>query len=156
MNIRYSFLLFLFCLPVAAWAQGPTTTSRQLNFCGQSYTAPAGCVAVTDHEMACEDVQLSWDYLDFKDYRALGEEYMAQVRRGLKGVHQEPATFYLLGNEVKGYKLTYKNFNGLAYKLLACSIVSGQPLVVQLSTPTDPTSNAAIPAFAQQFVRVSK
>ncbi|MBC6611404.1 hypothetical protein H8B15_10745 [Hymenobacter sp. BT507] len=156
MNIRYSFLLFLFWLPLGAWAQGPMPVSRQLNFCGQPYTAPVGCVAVTEHELACEDAQLSWVYLDFKDYRALGEEYIAQVRRGLKGVHQEPATFYLLGNEVKGYKLTYKNFNGLAYRLVACSVVNGQPLVIQLTTPTDPVSNAAIPAFAQQFVRVSK
>lgn len=155
MNARYSLLLLFICCSFAAFGQGPTTASTSLNLCGQSYAAPAGCVALTEHELACEGYQLSWVYLDARDYRSAAEQYIAQIRHELKGAKQEPIDCFVLDKPTKGYKITYKIPDGLAYQLLAYSVVNGQPLVIQLKLPSEPISNQAIPAFARQFMRVS-
>jgi len=74
----------------------------------------------------------------------------------MKKFKKEPVTCYLLGNQVKGYKISFKTDQGTAHQLLAWGLANEQLVLVQLSLNKEPKTNEDIPAFPGQLISLSK
>jgi len=88
--------------------------------------------------------------------QSVPEQFISQMAGQMKKFKKEPITCYLLDNEVKGYRISFKKDNGAAYQLIAYGIANGQPVLVQLSLDSEPKSNEDIPEFPRQIIRLTK
>ena len=74
----------------------------------------------------------------------------------MKKFKKEPVTCYLLDNQVKGYKISFKTDQGTGYQLMAYGMANEQLVLVQLSLDKEPKTGEDIPSFARQMISLSK
>ena len=84
------------------------------------------------------------------------DQIINQMAGQMKKFKKEPVTCYLLDNQVKGYKISFKTDQGTSYQLMAYGLANEQLVLVQLSLNKEPKTDDDIPAFPRQMIRLSK
>jgi|SRR5579863_2634121 len=149
-------LLFSFIFIVtSSFAQTPGNGDT-VNFCFMKYKIPAGCKAPSEYQVKCDDYSISWIYLTPQTFQTMPGKVLNQMAVQMKKFKKEPVTCYLLGNEVKGYKISFKTDQGTSHQLMAYGYANEQLVLVQLSLDHEPKTDDDIPAFAKQMIRLSK
>jgi len=131
-------------------------TGDTINFCFMKYKIPAECKAVSESQVKCDDYSMSWVYLTPQTFQTTPDQVINQMAGQMKKFKKEPVTCYLLGNQVKGYKISFKTDQGTAHQLLAWGLANEQLVLVQLSLNKEPKTNEDIPAFPGQLISLSK
>jgi hypothetical protein len=84
------------------------------------------------------------------------EQFVIQMTSQVKVLKKEPLTCYLLGTQAKGYLVSFKKGDGIAYQVIAWGIANQQPVLVQLILSNEPKKNEDIPVFPGQIIRLTK
>lgn len=152
MKQLFSMLLLLVALTASAQKQ-----IDSLSFCSIKYKVPADAKAESEYQIQGSNYSMMWLYMNQQMMDAnLPEQFISQMEGQMKKFKKEPIAVFLLGNKVKGYKVNFKKDNGTGYQIIAYGTANEQPVLVQLSLNTEPKSNADIPEFARQIVKLSK
>ncbi len=146
--------LFLFAA-VSSFAQAPGKGDT-ISFCFIKYKIPAGCSAASEYQVKCDDFSMTWIYLTPQSLQTTPDQFISQIAGQTKKFKKEPVTCYLLGNQVKGYAISFKTDQGTGHQLIAYGIANEQPVLVQLSLDKEPKTNEDIPAFPRQMIGLSK
>jgi hypothetical protein len=150
------FLIFLFLtIAVNSFAQNPDKGDT-ISFCFIKYKIPAGCKAASEFQMKCDDYSMTWIYLTPQTFQTMPDQIISQMAGQMKKFKKEPVTCYLLGNQVKGYKISFKTDQGTSHQLMAYGLANEQLVLVQLSLDKEPKTDDDIPAFPGQMIRLSK
>ena len=142
-------------LATTTFGQTPSKIDT-LTFCFNKYKVPTGCTAQSEYQVKCNNYSIVWLYMTEPMLQSVPEQFISQMAGQMKKFKKEPITCYLLDNEVKGYRISFKKDNGAAYQLIAYGIANGQPVLVQLSLDSEPKSNEDIPEFPRQIIRLTK
>jgi hypothetical protein len=127
-----------------------------INFCFIKYKIPAGCKAVSEYQVKCDDYSMSWIYLTPQNFQSTPDQIISQLSAQTKKFKKEPVTCYLLNNQVKGYRLSFKTDQGISHQLMAWGLANEQLVLVQLSLNKEPQTDGDIPSFPGQIIRFSK
>ena len=125
-------------------------------FCLNKFKVPTGCVATSEYQLKCDNYSMVWLYMTAQMLQTMPEQFVNQMEQQTKKFKKEPATCFLLGKEVKGYKISFKASKGTTYQLIAYGIANGQPVLTQLSLGHQPETNEDIPDFPRQIIRLTK
>ena len=149
-------LIFSFLFITAnSFAQTPGKGDT-ISFCFIKYKIPAECKATSEYQVKCDDYTMSWTYLTPQTAQTMPDQILKQMAGQMKKFKKEPVTCYLLGNPVKGYKISYKTDQGTGYQLMAYGMANEQLVLVQLSLDKEPQTGEDIPAFPRQMISLSK
>lgn len=149
-------LLLTLVAPLLATAQTAPAAST-VNFCGQDLTVPAGCIIDNKYQVSCQDYQMLWMYLDYRMLKEFPAVYVRQQEKKHKHTETQPLECFILETPAKGYRLSYPTeAGGMAYELIAYGTAKGQPVLVQITLPTDPDKTADLPTLARQILRLPK
>ena len=151
---HFLILSFLF-MTACAFAQ-TTDKGDTVNFCFIKYKIPAGCKAISEYQVKCDDYSMTWIYLTPQTFQSMPDQIINQMAGQMKKFKKEPVTCYLLGNQVKGYKISFKSDQGTGHQLMAWGLANEQLVLVQLSLDREPKTDDDIPAFPRQMIRLSK
>jgi hypothetical protein len=150
-------LLIISFLFIAATSVAQTPGKGDtINFCFIKYKIPAGCKATSEYQVKCDDYTMNWIYLTPQNAQSMPDETIKQMAGQMRKFKKEPVTCYLLNNQVKGYKISYKTDQGMGHQLMAYGMANEQLVLVQLSLDKEPQTDEDIPAFARQMIRLSK
>jgi len=127
-----------------------------ISFCFIKYKIPAGCKASSEYQVTCNDYTVTWIYLTPQTFQTMPDQLISQMAGQMKKFKKEPVTCYLLDNQVKGYKISFKTDQGTSHQLMAYGLANEQLVLVQLSLNNEPKTNEDIPAFPRQMIRLSK
>jgi hypothetical protein len=150
------FLTSIFILFAAAAIGQTSKKIDTLSFCYIKYKLPAGCTAESEYQVKCDDYSMTWLYMTPQMLQSMPDQVVNQMAGQMKKIKKEAITCYLLDNQVKGYKISFKNDKGTGYQLLAYGFANEQPVLVQLSLDKEPKTNEDIPEFPRQMIRLSK
>jgi len=134
-------------------------TSKQidsLSFCHNKYKAPSGCKTESEYQLDCNNYSIQWLYLNDEMLKTMPEQFVSQLAGQMKKFKKESFAPYLLDKEVNGYKISYKSDNRIKFQIIAYGIANGQPVLVQLTLDKEPMTNADIPEFARQIIKLTK
>ncbi|HET7001786.1 MAG TPA: hypothetical protein VFI33_10770 [Puia sp.] len=148
------FFSFLFIF-TNSFAQTPFNGDT-VNFCFIKYKVPEGCKATSEYQVKCDQYSMTWIYLTPQIFQTMPDQVINQMAGQMKKFKKEPVTCYLLGNPVKGYKISYKTDEGTGHQLIASGMANEQLVLVQLSLDREPKTDDDIPAFPRQIIRLSK
>lgn len=151
---QFLILSFLFTA-TSSLAQIPGNGDT-VSFCFIKYKIPAGCKAASEYQVKCDDYSMSWIYLTPQTFQTMPDQIINQMAGQMKKFKKEPVTCYLLGNPVKGYKISFKTDQGTGHELLAYGLANEQLVLLQLSLNKEPKTDEDIPAFPGQIIRLSK
>ncbi len=128
-----------------------------LNFCSNKFQVPVGCKAESEYQIECDNYSMVWLYMNEDMLKGgLPEQFIDQMKEQVKQFKKEPIVAFVLGKEFKAYKISLKDEkNTSRYQLVAYGIANGQPVLVQLSLISEPKSNADIPEFPKQIIKLS-
>jgi hypothetical protein len=150
------FLIFSFLFTVSSsFAQTPGS-GDEISFCFIKYKIPAGCKATSEYQVKCDNYSMTWIYLTPQTFQTMPDQVIKQMAGQMKKFKKEPVTCYLLGNPVKGYKISFKTDQGTGHQLMAWGLANEQLVLVQLSLDREPKTDDDIPAFPGQMIRLSK
>jgi hypothetical protein len=150
------FLIFSFLFIAAnSFAQVPEKGDT-ISFCFIKFKIPAGCKAASEYQVTCDDYSMTWIYLTPQTFQTMPDQLISQMAGQMKKFKKEPVICYLLGNQVKGYKISFKTDQGTSHQLMAYGLANEQLVLVQLSLDKEPKTNEDIPAFPRQMIRLSK
>jgi hypothetical protein len=150
-------LLILFLLVIAGSAFGQETKQTDtLSFCGKTFKIPDGCKAESAYQLECDTFSIQWLYMNDAMLKTMPDRVVAQLEEQMKDFKKEPFTPYLSGTKVMGYKVSYKVNSNPVYQIIAYGVVNSQPVLLQLTQKNEPKTNASIPEFARQIVRLTK
>ena len=127
-----------------------------LSFCNRKYKTPPGCLTASEYQVKCDDYMIQWIYMNEELLKTLPDQFITQLGAQLRDFEKVSISPYLFDNEAKGYKTKFLSDNGIYYQLIGYGIANGQPVLVQLTLYKDFMSNDDIPAFARQFIRLTK
>jgi hypothetical protein len=149
-------LIFSFLFIVTtSFAQTPGNGDT-VNFCFIKFKIPAGCKATSEYQVKCDNYSMTWIYLTPQTFQTMPDQVINQMAGQMKKFKKEPVTCYLLGNPVKGYKISFKTDQGTGHQLMAWGLANEQLVLVQLSLDREPKTDDDIPAFPGQMIRLSK
>jgi hypothetical protein len=149
-------LIFFFLFIVtSSFAQTPGNGDT-ISFCFIKYKIPAGCKAASEYQVKCDDYSMTWIYLTPQTFQTMPDQIINQMAGQMKKFKKEPVTCYLLGNQVKGYKISFKTDQGTGHQLIAYGFANEQLVLVQLSLDQEPKTDENIPVFPRQMIRLSK
>jgi hypothetical protein len=151
---KFLILSFLFTT-ATSFAQTPGNGDT-ISFCFTKYKIPAGCKAASEYQVTCDDYSMTWIYLNPQTFQTTPDQILNKMAGEMKKFKKEPVTCFLLGNQVKGYKISYKIDQGTGHQLMAWGFANEQLVLVQLSLNKEPKTNEDIPAFPEQMIRLSK
>lgn len=151
-----SFLPILFFFFAASVSAQDTKQVDSLSFCFTKYKVPADCTAQSEFQVSCDNYSMLWLYMTEQMLVSVPEQFVTQMTSQVKVLKKEPLTCYLLGNEAKGYLVSFKKGDGTAYQLIAWGIANQQPVLVQLILGKEPKKNEDIPAFPGHIIRFTK
>jgi hypothetical protein len=151
---QFLILSFLF-ITTTSFAQTPAKGGT-ISFCFIKYKIPAGCKAASEYQVKCDDYSMTWIYLTPQTFQTMPDQIINQMAGQMKKFKKEPVTCYLLDNQVKGYKISFKTDQGTTHQLMAYGLANEQFVLVQLSLNKEPQTNEDIPAFPRQMIRLSK
>ena len=150
------FLFFSFLVMAAnSFAQTPGKGDT-ISFCFIKYKIPVGCTASSEYQVKCDDYSMTWIYLTPQSFQTMPDQIIDQMAGQMKKFKKEPVTCYLLGNPVKGYKISFKTDQGTGHQLMAYGVANEQLVLVQLTLDKEPRTDEDIPAFPGQMIRLSK
>jgi hypothetical protein len=150
------FLIISFLIITAnSFAQNPGKEDT-ISFCFIKYKIPAGCKASSEYQVTCNDYSMTWIYLTPQTFQTMPDQIINQMAGQMKKFKKEPVTCYLLDNQVKGYKISFKTDQGTSYQLMAYGLANEQLVLVQLSLNKEPKTDEDIPPFPRQMIRLSK
>ena len=150
------FLIFLFLtMAVNSFAQNPDKGDT-ISFCFIKYKIPAGCKATSEYQVTCDDYSMTWIYLTPQTFHTTPDQMLSQMAEQMKKFRKEQVSCYLFGNQVKGYKISFKTDQGTGHQLMAYGRANEQLVLVQLSLNKEPITDDDIPAFPRQMIRLSK
>ena len=88
--------------------------------------------------------------------RTMPDQAISQLSTQLKDYKKKEIAVFLTGEKVKGYKITFKNekTDNKGYQIVAYGTVNRQPLLFQLALDKNPKSNADLPEFVRQIVKI--
>jgi hypothetical protein len=152
--MRYLFIA-LFIL-VSIFSFGQTSNIDSLTFCNTKYKVPTACSAESEYQITCDKYSIVWLYMNEQMLNFMPDQFISQMAGQMKNFKKEPISCYLLDNDAKGYKISFKKGKKIGYQLIAYGIVNGQPVFVQLSLDKEPKSNDDIPSFPRQIIRLTK
>ena len=147
-------LSFLF-IAAGSSAQTPDKGDT-ISFCFIKYKIPAGCKTVSEYQLKCYDYSMTWKYLTPQSIQTVPDQIINEMAGQTKKFKKEAVTCYLLGNPVKGYKISFKTDQGMSHQLMAYGIANEQLVLVQLTLDREPKTDGDIPAFPGQIIRLSK
>jgi hypothetical protein len=150
------FLIFPFLFIVISSSAQTPVNGDTISFCFIKYKIPAGCKAASEYQVKCDDYSMTWIYLTPQTFQTVPDQMINQMAGQMKKFKKEPVTCYLLGNPVKGYKISFKTDQGTGHQLMAYGIANEQLVLVQLSLDREPKTDEDIPAFPGQMIRLSK
>jgi hypothetical protein len=148
-----AFLFILFAATSFAQTSNNVDTVR---FCFIKYKVPAGCTAESRSQVKCDNYSISWIDLTPEILKTMPDQVVNQMAGQFKKFKKEAITCYLLDNPVKGYKVSYKTDRGTTYQIVAAGVANEQPVLVQLVLDKEPKTDADIPEFPKQMIRLSK
>jgi hypothetical protein len=149
-------LIFFFLFIVtSSFAQTPVN-GDMISFCFIKYKIPAGCKAASEYQVKCDDYSMTWIYLTPQTFQTMPDQIINHMAGQMKKFKKEPVTCYLLGNQVKGYKISFKTEQGTGHQLIAYGFANEQLVLVQLSLDQEPKTDEDIPVFPRQMIRLSK
>ena len=149
-------LFFLFLFTAAnSFAQSPGKGDT-ISFCFIKYKIPTGCTATSEYQVKCDDYSMTWIYLTPQSFQTMPDQIVDQMAGQMKKFKKEPVTCYLLGNPVKGYKISFKTDQGISHQLMAYGVANEQLVLVQLTLDKEPRTDEDIPSFPGQMIRLSK
>jgi hypothetical protein len=150
-------ILILSLLFIAASSYGQTPSQGDtVSFCFIKYKIPAECKKESEFQVKCNDYSMSWIYLNRETILTTPGQMIDQMAGQLKKFKKEAITCYLLDNQAKGYKISFRTDQGTSHQLMAYGYANEQFVLVQLSLDKEPKSDEDIPAFARQMIRLSK
>ncbi len=152
MNKTLTLLFILFTTTVFAQKKVDT-----LNFCSMKIPVPAGCKAESEYQVQCDNYTMVWLYMNEEMLKAkVPEQFIDQMKDQVKQFKKEPTIAFVLNKEFKAYKISLKDENNISrYQIVAYGIANGQPVLVQLSLNSEPKTNADIPEFPRQIVKLT-
>ena len=153
--MKLTLTTIFFCLCIFSFGQNSKQIDS-LTFCFNKYAVPVGCVAESEYQAKCEDYSILWLYMNEQMLQFMPDQFVNQFEGQMKKFKKEAITCYLLDQQVKGYKISFKKDKGIGYQLIAYGSVNGQPVLVQLSLDKEPNTNEDIPAFSRQIIRLTK
>jgi hypothetical protein len=150
-------LLFFSFLLIAASSNAQTPDSGDtISFCFIKFKIPSGCKAPSEYQLKCADYSMIWTYLTPQTIQTMPGRIINQLATQTKKFKKEPVTCYLLGNQAKGYRISFKTDQGTSHQLMAWGFANEQLVLVQLSLNKEPKTNEDIPTFPGQIIRFSK
>jgi hypothetical protein len=152
MNILFTALLFLTTLQIFGQ---PVSRIDSLDFCGYKIPVPHSCKAESPNQIKCDDYSMVWSYLQIEMMPTFVEKLVNNMAAKFKDFKKTEVVCYFSDNEVKGYKISFDSGYGTAYQLFAYGEAMGQAVVVQLTLNKKPETNADIPEFPKQIVRLA-
>jgi hypothetical protein len=150
------FLAFSFLLIAMSSFGQATDGADTVSFCYIKLKLPPGCKATSEYQLKCDDYSMSWIYLTPQTLQTMPDQLISQMAGQFKKFKKEQVSCYLLDNQVKGYKISYKTDQGTAHQLIAYGFGNEQLVLVQLSLDKEAKTNEDIPAFPRQLIRLSK
>lgn len=127
-----------------------------LNFCNKKYKVPTECITESEYQAKCDKYLIQWLYMTNEMLETMPDQFVSQLAGQMKKFKKESITPYLLEQEVKGYKISFKSDGKTLYQIIAYGVANGQPVLVQLSLDKEPRTNDDIPEFARQIVKLIK
>lgn len=155
--MKYIVINLLFMAIVSVNGQ----TNKEINllkFNSQEFKVPVGCKALSENQVQCDNYSLGWFYISKEMIKTAAEEVVNDLSRQLKDFKKQPISVYLLGEEVKGYKISFSNevSQKTGYQIIAYGIVNSQPVLVQLSLNKNPKTNDDLPELPKQIIKLAK
>ena len=147
--------IILFTTTIAAYGQSSKQIDS-LNFCNKKYKAPTGCTIESEYQVKCDNYSIQWLYMTNEMIKTMPDQFVSQLAGQMKKFKKESITPYLLEQEVKGYKISFKSDGKTSYQIIAYGVAYGQPVLVQLSIDKEPRANDDIPEFARQILKLTK
>lgn len=147
--------ILLFTTTIAAYGQSSKQIDS-LNFCNKKYKAPTGCTTESEYQVKCDNYSIQWLYMTNEMLKTMPDQFVSQLAGQMKKFKKESITPYLLEQEVKGYKISFKSDGKTFYQIIAYGVAYGQPVLVQLSIDKEPRANDDIPEFARQILKLTK
>src|SRR5450432_236854 len=147
---------FLFILFAATSIAQTSTNADTVRFCFIKYKVPAGCTAESRSQVKCDNYSMSWIDMTPEILKTMPDQVVNQMAGQFKKFKKEAITCYLLDNPVKGYKVSYKTDKGTTYQIVAAGVANEQPVLVQLVLDKEAKTDADIPEFPRQIIRLSK
>jgi hypothetical protein len=144
--------MFFSAIPVHAQSGKPRDS---VNFCFNRFKMPSSCTIEGDHAVRRTDGDFSWMYVS-QDNLILASNGLLGKLQTFKDFSKQRISCYILNKKVNGYKVSFKNNGETLYQIIAYGIVNDQPVMIQLVLPKEPVTNADIPDFALQIVRLNK
>lgn len=153
MKIFLFVLVFIFNFSVNA--QTPKSVD-ELSLASRSFKTPSGCTAQSAYQLQCSDYSMVLLYMKTDMLKTMPEQAIDQLATQLKDFKKKEISVFLLGEKVKGYKITFKDrkSGNKAYQIVAYGVANQQPLLFQLSVEKDPTKNEELPDFVRQIVKL--
>jgi hypothetical protein len=153
--MKHILIISFLIITVNSFAQN-SGKGDTISFCFIKYKIPAGCKASSEYQVTCNDYSMAWIYLTPQTFQTMPDQLISQMAGQMKKFKKEPVTCYLLDNQVKGYKISFKTDQGTSHQLMAYGLANEQLVLVQLSLNNEPKTNEDIPAFPRQMIRLSK
>lgn len=149
-------LLFIFVLFSIAAIGQDLNVEKEFTYCGKKVIIPKDCVAELNVGLVCDQFEVQWMYLEPDMLSFLPEQYLGQLDDELKKFKKRNIHLLSLGNEIEGYMVSYKEDKELKYKLIAYGTVNDKAVLLNISLPEEPMSNADLPDYIKQFVSFRK
>lgn len=153
--MKHILILSLLFITATSFAQSPNK-GDSIRFCFMKFKIPADFKEASEFQVICDNYSITWIYLTPQTFQTTPDQIITQMAGQMKKFKKEPVTCYLLGNQVKGYKISYKTDQGTAHQLLAYGMANEQLVLVQLSLDKEPKTNDDIPVFPRQMISLSK
>jgi hypothetical protein len=155
--MKYLLIIFIFITAISISGQAKKEVT-QLSFASKEFKVPEGCKAQSQYQVQCTDYTMLWLYMNDEMLKTMPDQAVNQLSSQLKDFKKKAITAYLLGEEVKAYKISFKNENTgkTGYQIVAYGVTNGQPVLVQLSLNKEPKADDDLPEFPKQIIRLSK
>lgn len=155
--MKYILINLLFMAAVSVNGQTNKEVSL-LKFGSQEFTVPAGCKALSEHQVQCDRYTLRWFSMNKVMLKTAPEEFVDDLSEDLKDFKKQPISVHLYGEEVKGYKISSKNeaTQKTVYQIIAYGIVNNQGVLVQLMLDNEPRTNDDLPGLPKRIIKLPK
>lgn len=148
------FLLFAMLTVLTLNAAAQQHETKEVVYCGETFHVPENCSANSKSEVNCSDFIIQWRYMNSQMLRSMPDQFVRQLEGKLRKAKKEPVSFTSLGEQLSGYKISYKNKRDINYKLVAHGAVNGQPVMVIVSLQNNPRTNEALPEFVRKILEL--
>ncbi|GAA4113249.1 hypothetical protein GCM10022393_12140 [Aquimarina addita] len=117
-----------------------------LNLVGNNIQVPRGCEAQSEYELqACNGTSIKWDYYSDDMLSAVFDATIEAF--GADNSSKTQVTFTSFEAQLTGFKFK----TGEAFQYFLKGTIKGQPLMINLGTPTDITGTSDLEGFLKLF-----